>query len=112
MTRQLPHPVFYEALALHQSSHRIPVDDYQRLIGDLLDCDDGCLASGLRGMLVGLADSPLCLVHAVFLAGVLYGRDTDARIACAACSGDGEVEREGGGYPAVCPACGGTGRPR
>lgn len=74
-----PHPCFDEAIRLHQASHTMREADYLQAMGDLLDNDTGCLAAGLRGLLIGMHSTPACLVHAVFLAGVLYGRDVAAR---------------------------------
>lgn len=75
----LPHPCFREAIELHQSLHIMRPADYRAAMRDLLDNEDGTLAAGLHRMLHGMSDAPACLVHAVFLAGVLYGRDTPAR---------------------------------
>lgn len=74
------HPCFREALAVHQSSHTMDDEAYADVMSSLLDSTDGGLAHGLVSMLIGMHDAPRCLVHAVFLAGVLYGRDTPARI--------------------------------
>lgn len=76
------HAAFREGVDLHMQAHRMADDDYAAAIQDLLGVTENeavPLSEGLGFLINAMHQRPLCLAHTAFLAGVLYGRDTQAR---------------------------------